>query len=384
MKKNRLQTTQPAGALAALALTALLTATTASAQDSSPRAEFGDLVEVSEVLLDVLVTDRDGNVVIGLGPEDFVIEEDDQTRNVTGVSFYSNRFQLREGEKGVQNPLSNEVPADRYFILFFHDQRRQFDPRSRLVRKQLEASRQAKRWVQEEMLQGDWVAVASYDVKLKVQSDFTQDRAKLVEAIESASKSKDPGNQWASRRPAAEEDKPSLLAHLPSGDQLRDESKNIYDGISLVAEATRDILGRKNLLMFTTGFGEVRRTAGTGGFLQGAFMARPDERFYPELEQSLNDNNVAVYPIDLTPNEFEHVQRDFLTQLAGDSGGRYHFNFTSFILPMRQVADEVNGYYLLGYQAEHPSGERGYREVKVTTRNPEFRVRARQGYRFGA
>ena len=66
---------------------------------------------------------------------------------------------------------------------------------------------------------------------------------------------------------------------------------------------------------------------------------------------------------------------------AGSSARRRCRNF---ITPLRRIADESNGYYLLSYLAQHPAGEVGYRKVKVTTRNPEFRVRARKGYRYGA
>ncbi len=84
------------------------------------------------------------------------------------------------------------------------------------------------------------------------------------------------------------------------------------------------------------------------------------------------------------PTEFRHSQEDFLNDLASETGGYYYRNFVSFLTPMRQIADEVNGYYLLSYLAPHQQGERGYREVTVKTRNPELKVRARQGYRIGA
>lgn len=355
----------------------------AQQQPLEPADSFGEMVEVTEVLMDVLVTDGDGNVVLGLGPEDFTVIDEGQERPVTGVSFYSNRFELKEGVQGIQHPAVDEVLADRYFILFFHDQRRLAEPSGRIYRRQVDAARQARRWVEEEMLQGDWVAVVGYDVKLKVFADFTRDRGHLVEAIDYAARSRDPKNEWLSRRPDVPEGTPSLLAHLPSGKELRKESKRIYDGLSLVAEATHDIVGRKNMLLFTIGFGELRNIAGNSGFIAGGITARPDERYYPDLEASLNDNNVAVYPIELTPPEFESSQQDFLQLLASDSGGEYFFNFVSFITPMRLIADEANGYYLLSYAAEHPSGESGYRDVEVEVTNPELKVRARTGYRFG-
>lgn len=343
--------------------------------DNNNKARFDEMVEVSEVLLDVLVTDRKGNVVVGLEPSDFVVVEDGKEHPVTGASFYSNRFELQEGQEGrIKKPQPGEVLADRYFILFFQDMRRiASDDRSgRIVRSQFEAGRQAQRWVREEMLGGDWVAVVGYDVSLKVYSDFTRDRKSLEQAIEDARLGRDVDNQWASRRPDLPAEQPSLQRYLPAGKELSKKSGNMYEALSLVAESTHDIIGRKNLMLFTIGFGEIR---------QG--VTRGDERYYPELKESLNDNNVAVYPIDLVPSSFEHTQENFLHQLADESGGLYQRTFVSYITPMRQVADEANGYYLLSYQATHPANDRGYREVKVKARNPEWKLRARQGYRYG-
>ncbi len=363
--------------LASLLLGLPLTAWAAEVQGPVDRSvsqgEFRDLVEVSEVLLDVLVTDKKGNVVVGLTPDDFVVEEKGKTLPITGAAFYSNRFLLPEGKRnGVAKMAPGEVPADRHFILFFHDQRRLNEPGSRILRQQLDAGRQAKRWIEGEMLQGDWVAVVGYDVRLKVYSDFSQNRKDLAEAVLQASQGGDPGTEWASRRPAVAEGVPTLMRDLPTGKELSKASEQMYDALSLVAEATHGIIGRKNLLLFSIGWGDL-----TQGF------SRPDTRYWPKLKESLNDNNVAIYPIDLVPSEFRHTQEDFLSDLANETGGYYYRQFVSFLTPMRQIADEVNGYYLLSYLATHPRGEHGYREVTVTTRNPELKVRARRGYRFG-
>lgn len=373
---KRIQLFLGASLLLALPVTAASAAEAAQASSEAPaiRSQFGEAVEVSEVLLDVLVTDRDGNVVVGLTPDDFIVEEKGKELPLTGASFYSNRFLLPDKKTGkVAKPAAGEVPADRHFILFFHDQRRFDDPGSRIIRQQLDAGRQAKRWVETEMLQGDWVAVVGYDVRLKVYSDFSRDRKDLVEAIDRASQGRDAGTEWASRRPAVAEGVPTLLRDLPYGKELSKASEHMYDALSLVAEATHGIVGRKNLMLFTIGFGDLDH-----GF------SRPDTRYWTDLKESLNDNNVAVYPIDLVPSEYRHSQEDFLNDLASETGGYYYRNFVSFLTPMRQIADEVNGYYLLSYLAPHQQGERGYQEVTVKARNPELKVRARHGYRVGS
>lgn len=359
----------------ALLATALLAAGPALAQEAQePSGEFGGEISVTEVLLDVLVTDAQDNVIIGLGPDDFVVEEGGEPVAVSGVTFYSNRRLAGPPPAALEGRLAiDPLPEDRYFILFFDDQRqRQADTGVDVVARQLDAARRAKEWVGKELLPNDWVAVASYDFKLKLQADFTRDRKALAKAIDSAVKGKDPEKNWPSRAEGVAE--PALLDGLPQGDSLRKATLRIYDAIQILAAAAGDIRGRKNLILFTTGFGQINNV---GQYLE-------DPRYYPPMMQTLNDNNVAAYMVDLTPLQVEHVMSDSMNQLAEETGGRYFFNFTSFSAPLTDIADENNGYYLLAYQSGHPAGESGYQQVEVRTKNPQFRVKTREGYIYGS
>lgn len=355
---------------AALVLAALLLPMPGAAQET--KTTFREQIQVTEVLLDVLVTDKSGNVIVGLNQDDFIVEENGNPVEITGVAFYSNRLNLDEQAR------PSEVPADRYLIFFFHDQRRLDGLAQQVVlREQLDAARRTKEWIEKEMLGGDWVAVVRYDTSLLIHQDFTQDRQALIQAVEDAMRGKRPKNVWPSRRPEQAElaaRRPSLLAHLPEGKALRNQTKKIYDGLRVLAEATADIQGRKSVLLFTAGFGELQLVSGA---------TKGDPRFYPRMQQALNAHNVAVYPIDLKRSEVEGLQASFMNQLAQDTGGEFYDNVVNYLTPLRQIADENNGYYLLSYRAQHPAGEAGYQVVTVRTRNREFQVRARQGYRYG-
>ncbi len=335
---------------------------------------FSELVEVSEVLLDVLATDDQGHVVLGLGRDDFIVEEEGQPVEVTSVSFYTNSYETNSYERKPAAPgAAAEVPASRYFILFFHDQTRHGYFGRALIRQQLEAGRQSIRWVEEHLEPSDWVAVASYDVQLHVHQDFTQDRVALKTAIEHAVSGKAAG-RGVTRRRAGGGETLSILRRLPPARELRRLTSTPYAGIRVLAEATGSIVGRKNLLLFSTGFGqEVGQQR----------RSRPDPRDYPACETALNDQNVAVYPVDLTPAGRDPRQRDFFKQLAQDTGGTYHEDFVGFLSPLERTAAENHGYYLLSYQTEHPAGQSGYQRIVVRARNPSITVRARTGYRFG-
>ncbi len=324
-------------------------------------ASFDEMVEVSEVMLDVLATDADGALVKGLEKEDFLIEEDGQEVIITSVDFYSTRYDATGSE-------ADEIPWSRYFIAFFDDQRR-FNRYGTLeIRQQIRAASHARRWVREEMQASDWMAVVRYDGRLKIYQDFSQDRDALESALGRAAVGRDPSPQRQSQTGLV-----SLLRRLPEA-TTRNGKENIYQSIARLAEASGSIVGRKNLLLFTLGFGIENRATR---------KAEPDERYYPQMEAMLNDHNVAVYPIDITPAGRGARQRDFLQLLADDTGGFYDENFVGFLAPLKDVADDNHGYYLLSYQSPRPAGEVGYQRLEVKTRRPDVEVRARRGYRYG-
>ena len=346
----------------------------AFAQDEEPQAEFTGRLEVTEVLLDVVVTDKAGNIIIGLQPEDFIIEDGEREVNANSATFYSNRQIVQTGvaarSMGVE---PEEVPSDRYFIFFFHDQRAED---SSLFSPMLDAIRWAKDWVRFEALENDWVAVLSYDFTLKVHQDFTNSRDDLLRALDSASKAKNIGSNWPSR--VADEPGPSLRRNLPSGKEFKKKTIRIYSALETVADAAGPIIGRKNLLLFSMGFGKFNEV--------GTYI--PDERYYPGMMETLNDNNMAVYSISWIRNNVEEnagqeILANSLSLVSDDTGGIYYQNFVNFKIPLQKVAEDNNGYYLLSYEAEYVSGDQGYREVAVKTRNPNFIVRARKGYKYG-
>jgi VWFA-related protein len=354
-------------ALLLLALPLLLSAVSrAQEEPAQPAAPpFGEEVEVTEVLLDVLVTDRDGNVIVGLRPEDFVVEEGGRPIPLLDVSFYSNRPQLDAEGKPVR-----AAGSERYFVLFFHDQRAIHADVPGLLGRQLEGARRSREWLSTLQLD-DWVAVVSYSTSLQVHQDFSRDREAAGKAIEAAAKGALARGNWESRLPP--EGQPSLLRNMPRGRKLLRASDTVYEALETVAHAADPLVGRKNLVLFSTGFGRVNV------FNQ----YEPEARYFEPMARALNDGNVAVYAIDLAPTGVDIPIADALASLANRTGGRYYDNVVNLGTPLEQTAEEATGYYLIAYQAPHPRGRAGFQPVEVKVKNPEFQVKARAGYSFG-
>lgn len=358
------------------AAAALVAAAALPAAAQAPEVErpFEEEIAVTEVLLDVLVTDRQGNVIVGLGPEDFVVREDGEPVAVSDVTFYSSSVPAESAaELAAKGVEVDRVPEDRYFVLFFDDVAKYQGSGVNLMQRQMRAGRDAKQWLRESLAPADWVAVAGFDRKLELHQDFTRDREAIAAAIDRAVRGDEGLQNWPSRR-GDEDGAPSLADDLPSGEELLRATPRVYDALALVARAAADVRGRKNLVYFGIGFGDVDSFG----------QYREDPRYYPEMERALNDANVAVYPVDVTPQGVEHPFENALSQLATDTGGRYFPFPTSFATPLDRISGESSGYYLIAYQARHPRGEAGFQEVEVDTVDRSLRVRARGGYLYGA
>jgi VWFA-related protein len=338
-----------------------------------PQERFAEEVEVSEVLLDVLVTDKRGQVIIGLGKDDFLLAENGDPVELTGVTFYSSRELVGARESlEPDGPATVEVGEGRYFIILFQQQQRVAGEVPGLMSRQMEAARDIETWIARDLQASDLVAVVAYDTRLAVLQDFSRNRAALQDAVGQAAEGRGGGLNWPSRQPELE-DGPSLSRQLPIGKDLRKQTGDIYKALQVVASAAGSIRGRKNLIFIGRGIGE------TNSF--GVW--EPDARYYAPTIEALNNNNVAVYPLDLMPLGSRHTLEQSLSALANDTGGTFTRQFTSFLTPLEQITKENGGYYLLSYQSRKPRGQSGYQRVKVETRNPELRVRARQGYLFG-
>ena len=346
---------------------------TAPAQERPATEVFRDQVRVTEVLLDVVVTDRDDRIIVGLGPDDFVVRDASGEVDLTSVTFYSSKRLLEPGRAlAAPGAAVDTVPQDRHFILFVEEQpfqRRGLRPS--LLDRQLQAGRQLGQWLVEETQPADRVAVLSYRGRLKVHQDFTADRAALIEAVDGAVHGRDPEKIPPSRRHPVES--PSALSALPAGKELERSSRDIYQALRLVADAVKGVPGRKNLIFVGRGFGDI----GSHG------NYRPEHFKLDPMLQALNDANVAVYALDVAPPGVTYNLQIALRDLAAATGGRFYYDRTSFTPALEQISDLTSGYYLLSYQSRRPADAAGYQRVTVATRNPEFRIQARDGYLYG-
>ena len=108
---------------------------------------------------------------------------------------------------------------------------------------------------------------------------------------------------------------------------------------------------------------------------------RDDFRFDP-MVQALNESNVSVYSLNLLQDVFYSPTEDFLARLASETGGDYFRATGTYKTPLKRIENENNGYYMLSYASQKPKDEHGYQQIVVKLKNPQFRIKSREGYKY--
>jgi len=357
MRKQLLAKTVVAVCL--LAVAAQPASLAAQESQNQPRPEFGEQIDVTEVSIDVRVTDQSGNAVLGLAAEDFSVTENGQPMNVVSVTGYSSRH----------TSSSERTPDSRFIMLVVHTPLGTEFERTGTIRRRLQMSRDLVEWLETGPGPSDWIAVASYQSSLSLLQDFTQDGEALRVALEAAGRGKKVrSGPWREGEGSPWE----LSAELPRDRELLRASTTIYDGLGLLADASARIIGRKLLVLYSPGFGDLDSS--------GIGAAWPDRRRYDALLAKLDAANVSVFPVDTTPTAIKHSQQATLQRIANDTGGDFAPFVERFATRLDDIADSNVAYYMVSYQVEHRRQDEGFRDVDVAVTNPNLRVVTRPGY----
>lgn len=325
-----------------------------------------ETVDVNLVLVDVTVTDSRGNQILGLGKDDFIVKENGVEQELESVEYFTNRRLLTSREEQAAFKVER-VREERYFVLFFHELG---DPGSipGYLSELMRAKAAAAKWVREELQPKDMVAVAGYDARLKVYADFTSDRKVLEKALDEMMTFSLGLSEVPSYAGEA-----SIMKNLDVKKMIN-ETGRIYDGLELLANSLKPIQARKVLALFSPGIGDISSFS--------ANLPENEETWYKPMVQALNEANVSVNTMAMLRQAVNFPPEQTLSRLAGDTGGRAYRTFVNYAAPLEKIEETSSGYYMLSYRPRHEAGKHGYQKIDVSLRNPEFQVRARDGYLY--
>ncbi|MDE2927962.1 MAG: VWA domain-containing protein [Acidobacteriota bacterium] len=379
--------------LVASAIACLLAWNVLWSQDSPIRFR----VRTNLILVDVQVRDSDGRPVRGLKAEDFTLIEEGVSQKIgyfqeVFLPLTSERVAFARAEPETAPATSPTGPGDdypatpekRYLIVLFNFSNANIQD-SRMMRES------ALRFLDRQLTPQDAVAVLAYDQGLQLLVDFTSDPGELSRVLGGLSQ-----RDRESDVSLPDDDSDAAA----DGEFLADEtefalfeSNHQLSAIQAIADAFRDVPGRKALVYFSAG-------------LTSRGIENDDQlRWTADL---CNRANISIYAVDarglvaLSPgggaqrsgggqgiftgradlNQLVRLSqsREGLITLAADTGGAVLLDDNDLGKIFRKAQEDSSHYYLLGYYAPAPPRDGRFRKVEVTVSRPGIRLAYRQGY----
>lgn len=366
--------------------------------------EFQQKVAVNYVLIDVVVTDREGRYVRNLAKEDFILYENKKQVEIESLD----EFQMLEELEIVREeslPTADSIKQPpRNIILFFDNSFSSIEGRKQGIAA-------AEHFVLNRIQPGDRVMILMYSNSLRTIQPFTADKEKVIESMRKfgltssystagatdtvetaatqATETSQAGAGGESGEMGAEIESESAAAEAQAVRmEYKQRTRNYILSLEALAKVVKYYPGRKTLILLSQGL---------GGYPQ------PD---YQKMIEDLNDAQVSVYTINVgglqpvgnasgrswerrsvtdSPGPEEQLQimrgnQDFLSVLSNDTGGRAYFNKNDLVSLFNKVDVDISNYYILGYRSQFDVKKSQFRKIQVKTKNREYKVLHRKGF----
>ena len=410
--------------VAALAVTAPLPAAAAPAgapQATAAAPVFGESIDVRVVNVEVVATDRDGNRVAGLGPQDFRLLVDGEE---VPIGYFT---EVRGGDamapKAGAGPvpglpaLAAGEPVGTNYLVFIDD----YFPIQRdrnVVLSRLAADLP-------NLGPADRMAIVAFDGKqVKMLSSWTDSRPQLDRALDRAAERPAFGLQWLAMQRSYQRGPGRRFAErnirLASAFDVNVEDRayasEIQDRLGREVAAAVATLhgfarpeGRKVMLVLSGGwpFSPIQYAVNDLGRELAAYGYYDGPQLFEPLVDTANVLGYTLYPVDvpgldagsgvdvdregvLTAGLFsnsapfssferERVVHDSLYYLAAETGGKALINGRR-LSALPEVAADTRSYYWIGFTPDRSFDDSDH-EIKVEPVSRGLRARARSGFR---
>ncbi|HJW92527.1 MAG TPA: VWA domain-containing protein [Thermoanaerobaculia bacterium] len=416
---------------AAVTAAALLLPITAIAQQKKPQGEPQRLVETMDVRvinIDVVVTDRKGNVIHGLKKGDFEIVENGIPKPVS--NFYevigdkalsTDETPAPANATTTTTPVQTQVQVDpdamRRRIIFF------IDNLSLAPFNRNRVFSQMKDFVKTVMRPGDEAMIATFNRSMKVRVPFTRDPIQLIQMLDVIAGESAMGGQNRSDRnqvqseirdaSSFEDAVASARAYAQSVDHdLRQSSESLNALMSTLA----GVEGKKILVLTSEGFplqpgrdafayiddqATQKGWQGNTALMEG--MSFDATSVIQGVAKNANANGITLYTIHagglqvggensaensrptsmLVSTAIEQNTVDSMQLMADMTGGIASVQTNNFKLAFNNIQRDLDSYYSLGYRAANTERVDRQRALEVRLKNNprnQYIVRARQSF----
>ena len=346
------------------------------------------------VLVNVVVRDKNGNVVRGLTRGDFVVSEDDKAQQISSFDFEELdkedaaptapatpvldkkpqplRAPVAVATEAAAVPPKVDMHGRRLIVMFFDLSSMQPEELGRAVKA-------AHGYVDNKLSPADLIAVASFATSLRVDQDFTADRVTLGKAIDAFSGANGQGfEEGTTGDPEGTADNGNAFTADDTEFNIFNTDRRL-EALQTLSDSLSGIEQKKSVVYFSSGMNQ----SGTDNQVE---LRRTTDR--------LNRANVSLYAADMrglqasvpggeassgsvrgqsafsgasVSNQFSRLAatQDTLTTMAEDTGGRAFFDSNSFGEVFQRVVADTSAYYVLGYSSTTPNRDGRFRRIKV-------------------
>jgi VWFA-related protein len=406
--------------------------------NSSPDQDDVIRVTANLVNVDVMVKDKKGKPVTDLKAEDFILFENGVRQKLEFFDSTLTGGNNRQTPASI--PLSKEPalrePAGpnslpRNIISLVLDGQSTEGANLKHVREGM------TKYIRERITDNDSVALFAISGGLQLLQPFTQDKAKLIAAVDKAasisSVSKTSEQSGLNETIATLRDQ---LANAATGGgidpavgsaagqalitqrvleqyiQMRSvlsaqQTRPVLAGLAAICEGLRAIAGKKTLVMFSQGFvapqaldWQVQSTIDianranvsiyiidssglTGGIPQSGGIV-PASALAAISATTSQESRIRASAgesvFDISRQEGINRQQDLLYRISGDTGGQFIKNTNDVAAGLERIDEEIRSRYTLAYRSTDQTFDGSFRKVKIEVRRAEAKVLARPGY----
>ena len=416
----------PAFAIALFAATAVI-AQAPTPTPTPPPVEDGEVVKISTsiIQLDVTVTDKRGRIIRDLRPEEFEIYQNGKKQQVSNISFISSVKEEDKPEKRPEtrkDPLAAPTPPP---IVRAENVRRTLalviDDLALSFESAYHTRRALRKFVDEEMREGDLAAIIRTGAGVGALQQFTADKRILYAAIERVKWNplgKAGVGAFAPIEPSLLEQAAALGDATVTEEDLEQErnfNNSVADyrssvfatgtlgALQYIVEGMGQLPGRKSVILFSEGFAILQRDS--QGFSEGGRVVD----YMLRLVDAANRASVVFYAVDPrglqftgptaadniinpTPEAISRVYSDrsnelFETRagidyLAKETGGFAVFNNNDLTWAIRKVLNDQS-YYLIAYEPDSDTFDPKklkYNDIEIRVSRKDTNVRYRSGF----
>jgi VWFA-related protein len=353
-------------------------------------AQETPVVRVNTRLVEVdVVVHHKGEAVADLTQDDFTVLDNGKPRKVAAFNVISSRTRAKSeplppGTVANRLNAGGQEPAGMTVVLY--------DTLNTAPEDQSWARQALLHYVQT-LQSGDHFALYSLGKTLSVIQDFTDDPDRLIRAARRASPEASPDQ-------TADDLTADLLASAPDlGDAIanglqQNAIMSMQDmaqinravittkAMELIARHLQGLPGRKKLIWISSSFAaqttDIRSHNG-----QQTIEHKEFGNEINEAVRTLNDANVAVYPIDPTPIKpppdqgFLRPGIDAMNLFAGGTGGRAFYVINDLAAAVKTAVDDSEVTYALGFYPGDIKLDGSYHSLSVKVARPGMDVRHR-------